>query len=77
MKPSRITESANAGCVRRLVSCVACNSEAATTAAQIPVCEKHWQEYKAEAEQYLPLPQRKIYLKLIELYKAANSIYWP
>ena len=30
------------------IKCVLCDAEAVTTAARIPVCEKHWHEYEME-----------------------------
>lgn len=35
------------------MKCTLCDQEAITTAAHIPVCEKHWQMYKEEGQQYL------------------------
>lgn len=46
--------------------CVLCNFPAITTAAQIPVCEKHWTEYVLEARKALPLEKRPVYLRLLK-----------
>lgn len=46
------------------LGCVMCGKPAHTTAAQIPVCEKHWDEYRTEARQYLPADERKVWMRL-------------
>jgi hypothetical protein len=45
--------------------CVLCKEQALTTAAHIPVCERHYEEYKREARQYLPEGKRKFYQRLL------------
>ena len=44
--------------------CAFCKDPATTTAVQVPVCEAHWQEYKTEAELYLPEHERKFICRL-------------
>jgi hypothetical protein len=34
------------------LTCVLCNQKAITTAAHIPVCQKHWDDYANEARHY-------------------------
>jgi hypothetical protein len=46
------------------LSCILCNEIAATTAAGIPVCGEHHKQYQEEGKQYLPLSERKFYLRL-------------
>ena len=46
--------------------CVLCNDTAITTAVQIPVCKKHYNEYAKEAKKYLPEYQRVFYKRLLE-----------
>lgn len=53
--------------------CVLCGQPAITTAAQILVCDEHWQAYKAEASQYLPLVLRPVYQSLLQAERRARN----
>jgi hypothetical protein len=44
------------------MKCILCAREAITTAAHVPVCQKHDEEYQAEAKQYLD--ERPFYERL-------------
>lgn len=47
------------------LKCVLCGDKAVTAAAHISVCEAHWQEYSAEAKQYLPAHERHFFNRLL------------
>lgn len=44
------------------MKCVLCDQKAVTTAAHIPVCERHWKLYDEEGRKYLAY--RPFYEKL-------------
>lgn len=46
--------------------CVICGEVAITTAAQIPVCQKHEEEYASEARADLPMSERTFYNALVK-----------
>jgi hypothetical protein len=47
--------------------CVLCDQDAITTAAQIPVCLKHYNEYAEEGRKYLSY--RPFYELLLQKYR--------
>lgn len=51
------------------LTCVKCGQAAITTAAQIPVCAPHFDEYAKEGRQYLPPAKRPVYQELIRRYE--------
>lgn len=53
------------------LKCVLCNKEAITTAAHIPVCEEHHNQYAEEGRQYLSY--RPFYEKLQQAYEKRNK----
>lgn len=48
------------------MKCKLCDNEAITTVVHTPVCKEHDDEYKKEAEQYLPDWRRPVLQKLLE-----------
>ena len=55
------------------MKCTLCGCDAATTAAHIPVCAQHWEEYAKEAGAYLPDERRDVWLKLIAAHEAQTK----
>lgn len=53
--------------------CILCPEKAITTVAHIPVCMKHYTEYREEATQYLPMDKRPVYKTLIDAYEAKRE----
>lgn len=51
--------------------CVMCGEPSITTAAHIPVCQNHWDEYKKEAMQYPS--ERPVFCAMIEADKKRNA----
>jgi len=51
--------------IRKPSVCVVCGAKAIATAGHIPVCDKHYQEYCREGEQYLTY--RPVYERLLAL----------
>lgn len=49
--------------------CVLCGAGAVTTAAHIPVCQKHYSEYAHEANKYLPDNGRPVYRRLCSAWR--------
>ncbi len=54
-----------------ILVCVLCGEKAITTAAHIPVCEKHWQEYDEEGQQYLTY--RPFFERLLRAYDQPDA----
>jgi len=60
-----------------MLKCVLCDKQAIGTAAHIPVCEEHYKAYDEEGFKYLPLAERKVYLRLIAAYEEqTGKSYW-
>lgn len=59
------------GCAK--TKCVLCSEEAVTTAAQMPVCEKHHNEYADEAERHLPYFMRDFWHRLVAAHEAHEA----
>jgi hypothetical protein len=55
------------------VKCVLCDQEATETAAQIPVCGQHREQYDTEGRKYLPLQDRTFYRLLISVWEAREG----